>query len=165
MKKGHKTPITEQHISDRFWSKIEIKTEEECWNWKEGTNKRGYGRFHIPSTDNGVSLAHRFAYALVNGPIPDEDCVLHSCDNPPCCNPRHLSLGDRIKNNDEMRERGRDSKPPLHMGETHPRSVLTNDQVRSIKNDKRAARHLAQELGVSLDTIYRVRQGKSYKNV
>lgn len=54
-----------------------------------------------------MRTVHRVAYELAVGPIPDGLCVLHSCDNPPCCNPAHLSLGTHTENMKHKMDRGR----------------------------------------------------------
>src|SRR5690348_9330916 len=66
----------------RFWAKVN-KTPT-CWLWTGKPNTKGYGRFGI---NYRIVAAHRFAWEITNGPIPDGLAVLHRCDNPPCCNP------------------------------------------------------------------------------
>ena len=89
----------------RFESKIN-KTDT-CWLWTAGVNNKGYGYFGFNSTVVG---AHRVAYELYIGPIPDKLYVLHSCDNPPCVNPKHLFLGTSGDNMGDMMRKGRQSK-------------------------------------------------------
>lgn len=72
-------------ISERFWSKVE-KTET-CWNWTAMTDPQGYGRFAI----SGIpKLAHRVAYELMAGPIPEGKLIDHTCHVPGCVRPDHL---------------------------------------------------------------------------
>src|SRR3954467_5059018 len=80
----------------RFWAKV-TKTEDEdaCWEWKGCTKGRGHGGFN---SGDGDTQAHRFSYRLHYGPIPAGLFVLHSCDNPPCTNPRPLFLGTAADN-------------------------------------------------------------------
>ena len=74
---------------ERFWSKVE--KSDGCWEWNATRNHRGYGKFRdTPHSEVG---SHRFSYVLHYGPIPEGMEVMHSCDNPPCVNPDHLSLG------------------------------------------------------------------------
>lgn len=93
-------------IETRFWMKVRAgKTPEDCWEWI-GSKRHDYGQL---SSVRGRSphKAHRVSYEIHFGPIPDGMDVLHSCDNPPCCNPRHLRLGTAKDNARDMVERGR----------------------------------------------------------
>lgn len=90
---------------DRFWSKIDRSGgPAACWPWIAGHNRDGYGSFRV---DDHTELAHRVAWAEANGPVPDGMDVLHTCDNPPCCNPRHLFLGTAADNARDSVAKGR----------------------------------------------------------
>ena len=112
-------------IARRFWAKVE-KTDG-CWLWRAATGANGrYGRFGIGSK---VLLAHRVAWTLAHGELPDAARVLHRCDNPLCVNPAHLFLGTQGDNLRDMTSKGRhglQSHPEkaargLHNGaHTHP---------------------------------------------
>jgi hypothetical protein len=84
----------------RFWAKIDATGgNSACWNWKGALSGDGYGRFKVAGS---LFSPHRIAHHIVNGPIPPKmaKClVLHSCDNPACCNPAHLRLGTGSQNN------------------------------------------------------------------
>ncbi|MFC5992921.1 HNH endonuclease signature motif containing protein [Pseudonocardia hispaniensis] len=71
-----------------------------CWPWSGTRNKKGYGRFKH-------ALAHRVAYKLATGTDPGQFLVCHTCDNPPCCNPTHLFLGDDRSNQHDSKMKGR----------------------------------------------------------
>jgi hypothetical protein len=88
----------------KFWARVEIKGPDECWLWKNSTNKFGHGSacYH-----NRLYKTHRLAYAFTNGTVPQGLLVRHSCDNPPCCNPGHLLLGTIKDNSDDMMARKR----------------------------------------------------------
>jgi HNH endonuclease len=98
------------HRQTAFWRKVAGKDDPKaCWIWTGGATPRGYGRFKI---DGRLYSTHRIAFAIAYGGIPDGEgyhgtLVCHSCDNPRCCNPKHLSLGTAISNAKEMAQRGR----------------------------------------------------------
>lgn len=72
-----------------FWAKVD-KTGD-CWLWTAGRNRQGYGEFATRQTDNPKTrVAHRIAYELVVGPIPEGLVLDHLCRNPPCVNPAHV---------------------------------------------------------------------------
>jgi hypothetical protein len=77
----------------------------DCWEWKGKPKDTGYGTFL-----NGY--AHRYAYEIVNGPIPAGMCVLHRCDNRICVRPDHLFLGTKEDNTADMWSKGRQSGAP-----------------------------------------------------
>jgi hypothetical protein len=94
----------EQKTIDRFWKKVIKGKEDECWLWIGVINKGGYGRISIKEKS---ILIHRFSYELHKGKIPNGLYVLHSCDNPPCCNPKHLWLGTLSENTQDMWNKNR----------------------------------------------------------
>lgn len=94
-------------LSERLWEKVDVGRPDECWPWR-GSKKRGYGRIRGEGGRQSRTLfAHRVVWQLEYGPIPFGLCVLHSCDNPPCCNPGHLFLGTNDDNLRDMRSKGR----------------------------------------------------------
>lgn len=74
-------------LSNRFWSKVDDSSENGCWPWTGGTSPKGYGRFYI---EGRQYQAHRVAYELLAGPIPDGLVIDHLCRRPACCNPFHM---------------------------------------------------------------------------
>jgi hypothetical protein len=113
---------------------LHVKKTEGCWLWtgtKVGT--MGYGWIRLRN-DEGVmahgAVAHRIAYELFVGPIPDGLWVLHRCDTPACVNPEHLFLGNRADNMRDAREKGRID---LSYVGSHPRpgarKVVVDPQV------------------------------------
>jgi hypothetical protein len=145
-------------VEDRFWSKVRRGGTDECWEWTAGTNDDGYGVIKVDGRDTG---AHRIAWVLIarRGPVPDGMVVMHSCDNPPCVNPAHLSLGTVADNNADRHAKGRTVMPTngpdfwrakTHCPQNHP---YDGDNVRYRKDGRRrcaacyreraAARHVA----------------------
>jgi len=94
--------ITQSKIAE-FWSKVDSSDRESCWPWLGATDSDGYGVFYA----RGHRTASRVALALTDGVEPSDKHALHSCDNPPCCNPSHLRWGDPADNAQDKVSRGR----------------------------------------------------------
>lgn len=77
-------------VDERFWEKVDTRGSDECWPWLAQKNKAGYGSFKMPGRDGRRTTAHRMAYVLAGGAIPEGWYVDHLCRNPSCCNPEHL---------------------------------------------------------------------------
>ena len=111
---------------DRFWEKVDVRSLDECWPWLTGCNWKGYGKFWL---DGRSRQAHQLAYEYFFGePIPVGSDTMHSCDNPICCNPFHLSPGSRKDNHQDRARKGRSAR-----GERHPNAVLTTEKVIEIR--------------------------------
>lgn len=82
----------------RFWSKVD--KADDCWIWRGHHGRFGYGLFTwAPSRGvSKVRAAHRVAYELLKGPIPDGLVLDHLCRNPPCVNPDHLEPVPQVVN-------------------------------------------------------------------
>jgi hypothetical protein len=96
-----------------------------CWEWTRALLKTGYGAFR---RDGRQWRAHRYSYTVSKGPIPDGKDVRHSCDNPKCVNPKHLSLGTRRQNMRDAQSRNR-----LPKGEHHQGAKLTRTDADRIR--------------------------------
>ena len=109
-----------------------------------------------------MQYAHRVAYQDAHGPIPPGMVVMHVCDNPPCVNPAHLSLGTIGDNNRDMwrKRRGRLSH---YSGERNPAHRLTAEQVAAIRADPRTGVAVAREYGVHFSTVYRIRGQETWR--
>ena len=109
----------------RFWDKVD-KTSG-CWEWRGSASGNGYGRISINYT---YYSAHRLAYSIMCGPIPNGMCVCHHCDNKLCVNPGHLFLGTSSDNQRDSVTKGRNAD---FRGENAPLSKLTNNDVHEIR--------------------------------
>lgn len=115
--------------AERFWCKVAIADDAECWNWQAYINKQGYGEFHFRRR---APVASRVAWILTYGEISDGLHVLHHCDNRRCVNPKHLYLGTNKDNVDDRERRGR-RRTGWVPGEANGSHVLTNNDVREIR--------------------------------
>ena len=126
-------PNLSQNDINRFWSKVAITAQEDkCWNWTAGKRRRGYGRFTLTVSTNKDEgfVATRVAYFIEQGVDPSDKCILHSCDNPSCVNPKHLSMGTNKDNTQDMLKKGRHTTP---VGSKHGRSKLVESDVYKIR--------------------------------
>jgi predicted XRE-type DNA-binding protein len=146
---------TKDKYIKRFWGHIDVLSEDECWQWLKGTDKDGYGIYHIKG--NSVR-AHRFSYLLTKGAIPEGMLICHSCDNRKCCNPKHLWYGTGKDNSLDMASKQRQvfqKNPELAArGETQGSSKLHNEDVIEIRQKYQSGGYTQQELA----SIYRVSQ-------
>ncbi len=152
-------------LAERFWAKVDQSGgPDACWPWTGYRLPGGYGQIGEGPAGGRKLYAHRVAYELVNGPLPEGVLALHRCDNPPCCNPAHLFPGTNQDNTADMDRKGR-------RGEHHPvgslngRAVLTSPAVQEIRQLHAQGigyRRLAQMFGVGMSTIARVVRGESW---
>lgn len=107
-RRWQKTGVTSLlSTGERFWRKVD-KTDGECWNWTAST-RNGYG---TASFQGRHEYAHRVAYRLTHGAIPDALVIRHRCDNRLCVRPDHLEVGTKADNSRDMVERGRSAPNP-----------------------------------------------------
>lgn len=139
-----------------FWSNVHISEANDCWEWTRSLFAGGYGRV---TSKGKVTGAHRIAYELVYGPIPQGLQVLHSCDNRKCCNPRHLSVGTNLDNVKDKVSRGRQTS-----GSRNGMSKLTEEQVGRIIVDSRTQLQIATEYGISQSMVSKIKLRRSWKN-
>ena len=95
--------MKKETLQERLYRQL-VRQPNGCLTWTGCTNDFGYG---VTWFNGKVLYAHRVAWALVNGPIPKGLHILHSCDNPPCCEPAHLRADTQAANNADMRAKGR----------------------------------------------------------
>jgi DNA-directed RNA polymerase specialized sigma subunit len=149
----------------RFWDKVTVGGKDECWEWQASCNQHGYGYF---GKDNKIKKAHRVAWELTHGPIPEGDhhgtmVVRHVCDNRRCCNPQHLRLGTQRENVEDMMSKGRNNQPS---GEAQGSCKLTDIQCRAIINFHRlqmTQKWIAKRFGVSQGHVSHIIIGRTRK--
>lgn len=137
-------------LIDRFWSRVDIRDDDECWEWRAGKKKGGYGSITISGTKQGI--AHRVSWQIHNGPIPKGLCVLHKCDNRSCVNPRHLFLGTKADNSADMTAKGRRA----YGAQTNRTKLTDNDviEIRRIREkDGLTYQKIADGFGIGISTV------------
>lgn len=131
---GGKKGLPPAPLPERFWPKVDTHGGDidVCWEWQASLWKSGYGRFFVPGRTKGTNrvYAHRVAYELHYGEIPNGMLVLHNCDNRLCCNPHHLRLGTHADNAADRDMRGRTAD---QSGAKNGNSKLDAEQVLQIR--------------------------------
>lgn len=137
-------------LAQRFWPKVDRHGPDECWPWLAAQAGKGYGWIGGGRERGHQGLyAHRVAWELAYGPIPEGLCVCHTCDNPACVNPAHLWLGTVQDNSDDMVAKGRVPSYAHRIGEAAHNVKLTEAQVREIRS--LVPGHTYAELGQRFD--------------
>jgi len=134
---GHTIPILKRFL------KHVSRSESGCWEWTGHRIATGYGQMNV---NHRRVLAHRVAYELYIGPIPDKHFICHHCDNRGCVNPEHLFAGTTDDNMVDAAIKGR----------MHPK--LTPEQVRAIRSDPRIYRLIAADYNVSIAMVHVIKK-------
>jgi hypothetical protein len=104
-------------VDEVFWQRVD-KTDG-CWLWMGERDPLGYGRFRWRGRKSTSVLAHRNAYEMVVGPIPEGLTIDHLCRNPACVNPAHL---EPVTNEENVRRglAGAYNRVKTHCKNGHP---------------------------------------------
>lgn len=159
-------------LEERFWEKVQ--KSDGCWLWTACTNAHGYGQIRdrkVGAVQGRAWLAHRLAWTLKHGPIPDDIDACHHCDNPPCCKTEpdekypngHLFLGTAADNAADMVAKGRSNR-----GERNGNTLLTAVDVLRIRQMWAAGVHsdeIAMEHGIHPMSVPRVASGRRWKHL
>lgn len=145
----------------RFWSRVDRQEDiEVCWSWQGKTQTAfGYGRMSFLGKPR---YSHHLAWYFYHGYFSTK-WILHDCGNSSCCNPHHLKEGTPSENAIDRFRHARKKNI------THPRAKLSIEQVKQIKlwlKDKTKTRTvIANQLGVSYETIRRIDKGEYWQNI
>lgn len=146
-------------LANRFWRRV--KKTDDCWLWVGTGLRNGYGRM---IRDGKPLLAHRAAYEIQIGPIPDGMLVCHRCDNRRCVRGDHLFLGTNADNNRDCINKGRRTD----LGERNTHAKLTDESVRAMRAMRKAGAailQLATRFNISTTGAHRVCIKRSWKHV
>lgn len=153
----------------KFWKNVNIVPDPPdlaeddigpCWEWKPGKarDRDGYGLFRHR---NVTYRAHRVAFAIEHGYMPDGVVMLHACDNPPCCRPSHLADNTHLANMEDMKKKGRQAK-----GDRVVTAKLNWTIVRQLRDDAATGDYsmpaLAAKYNVHLTTAIRIVKGETW---
>lgn len=155
--------LTQEQVN-YFWSLVQRLSKgnpDICWEWGRATTWRGYGSIMFNCRKFST---HRLAWMIANDrEIPPGMHVCHSCDNPRCCNPSHLSIGTEADNQREKIEKKRHS-----FGTNHGMSKLNDTAVRYIRRLRKegeSINSLAKGFRIERTTIYQIILGKTWRHV
>lgn len=168
-------PLLDRDIAEVFWSRVDCSGDG-CWEYRN-TKPGAYGSFRLGSVSY-ANAAHRLAYTLTYGPIPEGLWVLHVCDNKRCCRPDHLFLGTPADNTRDMVNKGRHAHGDragcrvhperVPRGERHHNARLTEDvvrEMRALRSQGWIYQAIGDHFGVNIATAYYVVNGKGWKHV
>jgi hypothetical protein len=148
-------------VTERFWEKVDKRSNNECWNWLGGKHHiYGYGRFWV---NRKTKTASRVSWELHYGKIPKGMKVCHHCDNPACCNPKHLFLGT---DQDNMTDRN--NKNHTACGERSGNVKLTKLdvlEIRALYCAGNSSYKIAKQFNVAQTTISSIITGKTWLSI
>jgi hypothetical protein len=196
-------PIYEKRVSnyypegrslvDRFWASVDVRSGDECWYWLASTTPAGYGQlgYYDPAAKRTVIVrTHRLSYLMHHGPLVDGLVVMHSCDNPRCVNPHHLSQATQLDNMNDCIDKGRlptvpdpvewrarrqyriDNPPRIggpRLGEVNGLAKLNSAKVIAIRDSfergDMTIRELAELHGVTHGAVWQVVNRRTWRHV
>lgn len=145
----------------RFWESVRKAGDNECWEWIGPKFNTGYGSISIANT---CHLAHRISFLIAHGRINPDGVIMHSCDNPSCVNPKHLSEGTDADNMHDAWLKGR-----MQKGERNGMAKLKESEAITIIQDYRNGianmNQLAARYGVWPACIQRIIVGTRWKHL
>jgi len=154
---------------EAFWNFVDKRPihgpASECWKWVGALGPDGYGHYiSLRSAEFKTRRAHRIAWMLINNKIlsPNE-LVCHSCDFPPCVNPKHLFIGTQA---DNMRDASKKFRLPH--GEKNHFAKLNREQAREIKIlflNRIPYADIASQYGVTKSSVWYIGSGKTWKDI
>ena len=148
-------------LAERYWGKVDVRSESECWPWIGSIDPRGYGTI---GADGGRPLlrAHRVSFELEVGAIPNGQVICHACDNRACVHPRYLFAATQQVNVLDMVRKGRRHSSA---GDRNPSEKLRSDQVIEIRHDRRRSREFCAEFGIANSTLFSIKRHETWRHL
>lgn len=149
-------------LEQKFWERTQRRGGDECWPWTGETNNMGYGRIAFGSTKNRRRVFAHHAALVIHG-TPITGIVMHTCDNPRCVNPSHLTQGTQADNLADMRAKRRHN-----YGERNGMAKLTNQEVvemRALLASDLSQQEIADRFRVSKQVVKDVKRGRRWAQV
>lgn len=148
-----------ENPAERFWSRVKTDANDKgCWEWQARCNKQGYGSICV---NNKKMLVTHYVWFLTYDKYPDQ-FMLHSCDTPPCVNPKHLREGTHQDNTADKVSRNRQARG------SSCRAKLKESDIPKIRQSIREGlsdNKIGAMLNVNAMTIFSVRHGITWKYV
>jgi len=147
-------------LEQRLSAKIDVRGLDECWPWKGGRTKAGYG---IVRFNDEFLLVHRAVWELAHKRKLGKYQCRHTCDNPPCCNLKHLKRGTNKQNSNDAIRKGR-----VHLGEKHGMARLTTRKVvriRALRKEGMFCSQIAKLFHVAENTIWDIVKRRNWRHV
>lgn len=154
--------ILDWYTRERLYARVLVRDPQECWPWTASRTEQGYGKFWTGGRTRG---AHRVAWMLANHRVLTRwELVRHTCDNPPCCNPRHLIVGSPGENSQDMVDKGRQCK-----GEGVNTAKLFEEDVLNIvqwyATGNVSAQEIAEAYGLTKQSVLSLLRKETWKHV
>lgn len=153
-------------IEQRFWEKVDkqgpvpehMPDAGPCWIWTAAKNENGYGVMN--RGDNRLIKAHRMSMRIDLGrTLAPSEKVRHACDNPPCVNPAHLSVGSQLENIHDAVSRGRHKHGDIGAEKLSSQDV---EQIRIESSAGRSNTDIAERFGVTQPMVSMIVNGKRW---
>jgi hypothetical protein len=145
----------------RLWSRIDRSAgDDACWIWHGAAKESGHGKLRWCGREQPVG---RVVLELTTGEGHAGRGACHTCDNPPCANPKHLFWGTQKDNMQDCAAKGRTT-----IGERNARAKLTEDDVRQIRARRLAGesrKSIAEDYGIHPSAVTMIALRQRWKHV
>jgi hypothetical protein len=145
----------------RFWSYVDKRQDNECWEWKGSLMKRGnYGQLRF---NKKTLKSHRLSFEINKGKINSKSLVCHSCGNSKCCNPNHLYLGNHRDNYlDSVKHKTAYILKPINPEDVHC-AKINFEIAKIIRNSNESGIELAKRYGITKSMVSRIKRNLAWK--
>lgn len=152
----------DEATATRFWSNVDIRNKDQCWEWKAGKWKAGYGIFRYAGN---IWVASRISYYLSNGPFDERLMVCHHCDWTSCVSPNCLFADTAKGNTNDAQIKGRWNAPK---GEENGHAKFTDETVKEafkMYQDGQTLNMIASMFSVSKSMVWNIIHLRNWKHI